>query len=48
MGSRPGRIIAERRIDFPRPRSLEVTYTPEFTDVVHELRGHIATARQAA
>lgn len=47
MSARPGRIIAERRVDFPRPRSLEVTYTPEFTDLVHELRGRIASARQA-
>jgi NitT/TauT family transport system ATP-binding protein len=46
MSSRPGRIIAERRIPFPRPRSLEVTYTTEFTDIVHELRSQIATARQ--
>ena len=46
MSSRPGRIITERRIPFPRPRSLEVTYTTEFTDIVHELRSQIATARQ--
>jgi len=48
MSARPGRIIAERSVSFPRPRSLEVTYTPAFTEVVHALRGHIATARQAA
>jgi NitT/TauT family transport system ATP-binding protein len=48
MSSRPGRIVAERRITFPRPRSLEVTYTTEFTDVVHDLRSQIASARQAA
>jgi NitT/TauT family transport system ATP-binding protein len=48
MSSRPGRIIAERRVPFARPRSLEVTYTAEFTDIVHELRSHIASARQAA
>jgi NitT/TauT family transport system ATP-binding protein len=48
MSARPGRIIAERRVTFPRPRSLEVTYTAEFTDLVHELRSHIASARQAA
>jgi len=48
MSARPGRIIAERRVSFPRPRSLEVTYTPEFTDLVHDLRQQIATARQAA
>ena len=47
MSARPGRIIAERRVAFPRPRSLEVTYTPEFTDLVHDLRAQIATARQA-
>jgi NitT/TauT family transport system ATP-binding protein len=48
MSARPGRIIAERRVTFPRPRSLEVTYTAEFTDLVHDLRQQIATARQAA
>jgi NitT/TauT family transport system ATP-binding protein len=47
MSARPGRIIAERRVTFPRPRSLEVTYTAEFTDLVHDLRSQIATARQA-
>ncbi|WP_043234491.1 ABC transporter ATP-binding protein [Bosea sp. LC85] len=48
MSARPGRIIAEREIDFPRPRDLDITYTPEFASVVHELRGHIRTAREAA
>lgn len=46
MSSRPGRIIAERQIELPRPRDLEVTFTPEFQDIVHELRGHIVKARQ--
>jgi NitT/TauT family transport system ATP-binding protein len=45
MSSRPGKIIAEKMVDLPRPRDLEVTYTPGFTDIVHELRGHIAKAR---
>ena len=48
MSARPGRIIAERRVPFPRPRNLDVTYTAEFTDLVHDLRPQIATARQAA
>ncbi len=48
MSARPGRIVAERRVPFPRPRSLEVTYTTEFTDLVHDLRSQIASARQAA
>jgi NitT/TauT family transport system ATP-binding protein len=45
MSARPGRIIAEREITLPRPRDLEVTYSPEFADIVHELRSHIADAR---
>ena len=48
MSARPGRIVAEREVDLPRPRDLEVTYTPGFADIVHELRGHIAQARIAA
>ncbi len=48
MSARPGRIIAERTVDLPRPRDIEVTYSVPFTDTVHELRGHIARARQAA
>jgi len=46
MSARPGRIIAERRIDFPRPRDLEITFTGEFQAVVHELREHIVRARR--
>lgn len=48
MSARPGRIVAERTVDFPRPRDLEITYTQPFQDVVHELRGHISHARSAA
>jgi NitT/TauT family transport system ATP-binding protein len=45
MSARPGRIIAEREIALPRPRDLEVTYTHEFADIVHDLRGLIKDAR---
>jgi len=45
MSARPGRIIAERVVDLPRPRDLDVTYTPAFAEIVHELRSHIADAR---
>ena len=41
MSKSPGRFVVRREIDLPRPRDLEVTYTPAFTDIVHELRGHI-------
>jgi NitT/TauT family transport system ATP-binding protein len=46
MSSRPGRIVVERQIELPRPRDLDVTFTPEFQDIVHELRSHIVKARQ--
>jgi NitT/TauT family transport system ATP-binding protein len=48
MSARPGRIVAEREVHFPRPRDLEITYTQPFADVVHELRGLIKDARQVA
>jgi NitT/TauT family transport system ATP-binding protein len=46
MSARPGRILAERKIDLPRPRDLDITFTPEFQAIVHDLRGHIVKARQ--
>jgi NitT/TauT family transport system ATP-binding protein len=45
MSRSPGRFVVQRHIDLPRPRDLEVTYTPAFTDIVHELRGHIGAIR---
>jgi NitT/TauT family transport system ATP-binding protein len=47
MGNSPGRIVVKQHIDLPRPRDLELTYTPAFTDIVHELRGHIGAHRTA-
>jgi len=46
MSARPGRIIKVRDVPLERPRDLEVTYVREFTDIVQELRGLIAEARQ--
>jgi NitT/TauT family transport system ATP-binding protein len=46
MSKSPGRFVVQRHIDLPRPRDLEVTYTPEFTNIVHELRGHIGAMRK--
>ncbi len=45
MSKSPGRFIVRREIELPRPRDLELTYTPEFADIVHELRGHIGAIR---
>jgi NitT/TauT family transport system ATP-binding protein len=46
MSSRPGRIIAERQVNLPRPRTLETTYSPEFVSLVHDLRENISAARK--
>ena len=45
MSARPGRVLLERGVGFPRPRPIDVTYSSEFNDVVHELREKIAEAR---
>jgi NitT/TauT family transport system ATP-binding protein len=45
MSARPGRVLAERRIDLPRPRDLDVTFTTAFQDIVQDLRAHIVRAR---
>ena len=46
MSQRPGRIVAEKTVELPRPRELDVTFTKEFQDIVQELRAHIVQARQ--
>ncbi|MDT7834827.1 ABC transporter ATP-binding protein [Aquabacterium sp. OR-4] len=46
MSRSPGRFVVRREIELPRPRDLELTYTPAFTDIVHELRGHIGAMRK--
>lgn len=45
MSKSPGRILHRREIELPRPRDLEVTYSPAFSEIVHELRGHIGALR---
>jgi NitT/TauT family transport system ATP-binding protein len=32
----------------PRPRTLEMTFEPEFVDLVHECRHHIAMGKEPA
>ena len=46
MSRSPGRFVERREIGLPRPRDLEITYTPPFTEIVHELRGHIGALRK--
>ncbi len=46
MSKRPGRILARRTIDLPRPRELDVTYSEPFAEIVLELREHIGRIRK--
>ena len=46
MSARPGRILEDRAIPFDRPRTLEMSYAPEFAALVQQLRMRIAKARQ--
>jgi len=48
MSARPGRIVAERVVDLPRPRALPMTYEPYAVGLVQQLREHISAARKAA
>ena len=45
MSARPGRILATHRINLPRPRTLDMTYEPEFVAILQEIRREIAQAR---
>lgn len=41
MSNRPGKVVKVCKVGLPRPRDLEVTYTNEFQEIVHELRSMI-------
>ncbi len=45
MSKKPARVILERKISLPRPRTVEGSFHPEFIDIVHELRCKIIEAR---
>ena len=45
MSARPGRIVATHRIDLPRPRTLDMTFQPQFVEILHKIRNEIAQAR---
>jgi NitT/TauT family transport system ATP-binding protein len=46
MSNRPGRIVAERTVELPRPRDLSMTYELYSVGLVQELREHISAARE--
>jgi NitT/TauT family transport system ATP-binding protein len=47
MRSRPGQIIDDAEVPFPRPRTIEMSYAPNFVAMTQRLRELIVTARPA-
>ena len=47
MRARPGQIIDDAEVMFPRPRTIEMSYTPGFVSMTQRLRELIVTARPA-
>ncbi|MGL4289925.1 MAG: ABC transporter ATP-binding protein [Phreatobacter sp.] len=45
MSARPGRILEDQTVRFARPRSIEMTYQPDFVALNQHLRGLIVEAR---
>ena len=45
MSPRPGRIVEDRVVPFARPRSVDMTFEPEFVGLVQELRARIFGGR---
>ena len=48
MRAKPGRIVAQREVGFARPRTIETTFTPDFTTMTMELREAIVAVRTAS
>ena len=48
MTARPGRIKAEIKVPLPRPRTPQMTYTPEFIGLVQQIKGLIREESLAA
>jgi NitT/TauT family transport system ATP-binding protein len=48
MSARPGKVLAVRDVGFARPRTLDLTYSAPFVEVMHALRMRIADARTQA
>jgi NitT/TauT family transport system ATP-binding protein len=41
LSRRPGRVVADIRVDLPRPRPLDVSYSPEFGQIARQVRAAI-------
>ena len=47
MSARPGRILDDSAVDFARPRTIEMTFNPDFVALNQRLRDFIVHARTA-
>jgi NitT/TauT family transport system ATP-binding protein len=45
MSARPGKVIATHECGFPRPRTLDMTFSDQFVALNHALRNEISDAR---
>ncbi|HVZ50483.1 MAG TPA: ABC transporter ATP-binding protein [Pseudolabrys sp.] len=45
MRARPGQIVDDAKVPFPRPRTIEMSYLPEFVAMTQRLRELIVSAR---
>jgi len=45
MQARPGRIVDDSTVPFARPRTIEISYLPEFVSLTQRLRERIVAAR---
>jgi NitT/TauT family transport system ATP-binding protein len=45
MSARPGRIVLDNRVTFARPRTIPMTFEPEFVALNQRLRELIVDAR---
>jgi len=48
MSARPGRILDDRRVSFSRPRTVAMTFEPDFVALNQRLRAFIVDARTTA
>jgi NitT/TauT family transport system ATP-binding protein len=47
MRARPGQIVDDAEVAFPRPRTIEMSYSPKFVSMTQRLRELIVSARPA-
>ncbi len=48
MSARPGRILEDRAVPFARPRTIDMTFEPDFAAVIQRLRGLIVHTGEGA